>query len=401
MNITHLPTLTEVSQWVAAKKVDLVVQQFKSDHKARFEFYTLLHDYLSSPGQVSPIDFFGWYLNQLDKEMHKEPEIVRHWRRFSRTSNRPVLRTMLEDCRNKVRTVSADFAGAVTDWLPDDEGRILTVAITSDIREQLQTAMAICQEKISAAKLMSNAVSSNAILFIMMIIVHYVIYDFLYRSFITSPAIIEPDFAAERLSEIDKAFLIYHWFTLPTSWGLIALSAFGLYAGTRFLIRNWTTKFAHFREQYVDFLPPFSIAKLSTQYEIVMITNAFMKIGYGFYDAVAECKAGASPYAKKQIDKILDNKSEQAHKAFNTFYMGSFGNMLESRSENIPFEDALASLLPKLSEIRKEKFNRILSLTLLLTVKPLLIGSAIVAIMPIVMHMANIIQALSDSANAL
>lgn len=373
--------------------------EFRKKHALRLSFYELLMDYVSSAGKVNPTSFFFWYLVQLEKNGDKSSIVVSKFRQWTKSKSNGSMRFMLEDCASKLRGNPNLFLGDVLkDWVPEDELMILNIRTDSDISEQLGIVREMAQDKIDAAEMVSNAIKENRVMFFVLGTFHYILYDILYKSLITSPAITEPGYSGA-LTEIDKSFLVYDWFM---NYGNIALIfiIFALIAyGFNYSIKNWCERGVYWREVLFDFIPPYSLSKLTTQYNIIMKLSSYMKSGYGYFNALAQCKNGASKYAIYQIEQIEKRIALQPHQSINTYYMGEFGNLIEARGERADLQDAIETLVPKLKKMRRDKFNAILATTIGVTVKPLMWGSIVMALFPIVMYIIGVFSDIAKSAN--
>jgi hypothetical protein len=352
----------------------------KKKHKIRVRFYQLVKDYINSPGSESPNAFFDWYLEQLDRRIENKPEMIKVYYSLTGQKNEQSFRAFLVKCRDDL-AINPKFIDVLRDWLPRDELQIIDSTSSSDISDVLDIAIEMANDKQIASEQIKGAIFSNLPLILIGGFFHWFIYEFVYRSFVI------PGFADtknwEDMIMVEKNYVIYEWFMQSTSWITLALVFIGTYAFFSWSIRSWHIRLVHIRENYFDYLPPYSLSKINNQYGIIMIINNFMKSGKSFGDALEQAIDGASPYIRMQVEKIIGNSGAKANDAINTFYLGDYGSDIQERGNHIPLEQAMDSLLPAMKKIRKDKFDKTINITLMLTLKPAIYASFGLALIPL------------------
>lgn len=350
---------------------------FKSKHRNRMRFYELLIGYINSPDSSSPANFFDWYTERLDERMKTTPQWLSLWYKLTKSKSEGGFRAFLTDCSIRSNTESK-FVEILKPWIPSDEYRIIASSPTADITESLRTAIDISKEKEGTQKQVHGAFFSNIPIIGIGFFFHWVIYSFVYQSFIT------PGFENHKLWEdmtmLEQNFIRYEWIIANYLYLIVGLVA--IVYGLSWSIKNWSSRFVFLREHYIDYIPPYSLSKLNEQYNILMILSSFMKSGASFPDSLDKVKEGGSPYVQYQVDKIL-NTPKQAHIAINTLFLGDYGSDIRDRGNHISLELAITDLLPGIQESKREKFDRIVSITSMLSFKPVIYGSLGFAIVPL------------------
>ena len=186
---------------------------------------------------------------------------------------------------------------------------------------------------------------------------------------------------------LEKNFMRYDW--VIDNYLLIGATIVGISLFLSWSIKNWRNRCVFIREHYIDYLPPYSLAKINEQYNILMIMHSFMKSGKGFADSLEQVIEGASPYVRYQVQKIINNTTEQAHVAMNTFYLGEYGSDVRDRANHISLDKAIGDLLPAIKASKIERFDRIIKITMMLSFKPVIYGSLGAAIVPLFISIFN------------
>lgn len=350
----------------------------KKKHVNRKRFYTLLYGYINSSGDKKPADFFDWYIERLDEKMKLAPQWLAIWYKITKSKNEAGLRSFLNDCSQR-SLYEPDFFKVIQPWLPEDEHRIIASSTLSDLSEVLEMAIAMSEDKQAIQKQIHSAVFSNFPIIGMGLFFHYFIFSFIYEAFITPG--FQDSKTPEKYSMLEQNFIIYEWIIENYIFVGIGIAAFIFFLG--WSVKNWSKRGMFFREHYIDYIPPYSLSKLNEQYTTLMLLSNFIKSGKSFGDSLEEVKKGASPYLAYQLDKIIGNASVQAHLAINTRYLGSLGSDVSDRATNESLETAIDSLLPSMKEENSTKFNRIISMTMMLSFKPLIYGSLALSIVPV------------------
>lgn len=351
---------------------------FKKKHQKRKKFYSLLHGYINSPGKKNPADFFDWYIERLDERMKTESQFSRAYYKVSKSKNEPGFRSFLNDCASRSYE-NNDFMSIIKPWIPEDEYRIISSSTLSNISEVLELAMGMCDEKEGTQKQVHGAFFSNIPTIFIGVFFHWIIFSFIYESFVT------PGFSDgkqwEELSMLEQNYLRYEW--VISNYMYVLGGIFAVIMFLSWSIKNWTKNGVFIRENYIDFFPPYSLVKLNNQYSTFMLLANFMRSGKSFSESLELVKEGATPYVQYQVDKILDNSTVQAHVAINTLYFGEYGCDIRDRANNISLEKAISDLLPGMLESKTSKFDRIVKVSTAVSFKPLIYGSLAAGIVPL------------------
>lgn len=370
---------------------------FKTDVKRRLRYYQLLRDYINSPGSTTAEAFFSWYPEQLDKRAEAGPVIAKTFRRITKSKSDASFRVFLAD--GALRHESGEgLTSILQDWIPDDELRVLLASSSSDITNSLDVLIDICQDKINNAKQITDAISSNTPLILIAFLLHWILYSMLYTSFV-SPSIVEDTRPFSEFSLLEQRYIQYHWISqiqnaLLASGILVIILLFFNWS-----VKNWSERGVRLREEFFDFLPPYSLSKINQQYQVLMVVNNFFEAGSSFSEALTQAKKGSSPYVSYQIDKILANSSTKANEAINTLFFGELGSIIRERGEHVPLQQAIKALVPTMRAMKKEKFDRAIKWSTLITIKPIIYLSFAYAIFPIVMYFVEIMTTMQDQLN--
>lgn len=373
------------------------INNFKTDVTRRLRYYQLLRDYINSPGSTTAEAFFSWYPEQLDKRAEAGPIIAKTFRRITNSKSDASFRVFLEDGASRHES-GEGLTSILQDWVPDDELRVLLASSSSDITSSLDVLIDICQDKINNAKQVADAIKSNLPLILIAFILHWILYSMLYTSFV-SPSIVEEQKPFSEFSLLEQRYIQYHWISqiknaLMASFALALIILFFNWS-----VKNWSQRGVRIREEFFDFLPPYSLSKINQQYQVLMVINNFFEAGSSFSEALTQAKKGSSPYVSYQIDKILANSSTKANEAINTLFFGELGSIIRERGEHVPLQQAIKALVPTMRKMKKEKFDRAISLSTMLTIKPIIYLSFAYAIFPIIMYFVEIMTSMQDQLN--
>lgn len=366
---------------------------FKSDTKRRLRYYSLLRDYINSPSATTAESFFSWYPNQLDMRVEKGPFLARKYFELTKQKNESALRGLMQDGWSR-HDSGEGLNSILKDWIPDDEHRVLSASSSSDITESLDIIIDMCNDKINNSKQITGAIKSNIPIILISTMLHYIIFSMLYTSFV-SPMVFET--APSELTPIEQNYLTYHWLGQPVNIAIVIATIALIVVGFRWSISNWSKRAIVLREEFFDFIPPWSLSKINQQYQVLMIVNNFLESGASFMEALEQARKGSSPYVQRQIDKILSNSSTAPNKAINTLFFGEMGNIIRERGEHVNLSVAIKTLVPKLREMKKEKFDSTMSVITSYTIKPMIYLSLAWSLWPVVAHFASLLSGIQSA----
>lgn len=382
--MSWIDNILELKERLSSASQKMQVNTFKTKHMMRRRFYTLLLDYINAPGVSSPADFFDWYIGRLDERMRLSPQWLKAFYGLTKAKNEPAYRSFMQYGSEKSRS-EPDFTKVLKEWLPDDEYRVLSSGTTADISGELRIVIEMCDEKQAIQQQFHNAIFANIITVMMGVAGHWILYSFIYQSFVT------PGFQKsktwDQMSMVEQNYMRYEW--VFNNYLLVIAIVFALSMFLKWSIKHWHKKAVFFREHYIDYIPPYSLSKVNEQYNILMLTSSFMRSGRSFAESLEMVREGSGPYIRRQIDKILNNSTEQSHIAINTFYMGDYGSDIRDRANYVPLGQSIESLLPGIKLSKTARFQRIVNVTLLLTFKPLVYGSLALSLVPLVMQILD------------
>lgn len=367
---------------------------FKTDLSRRMRYYKLLRDYINAPGSTTAEAFFTWYPEQLDLRMEKSPYLVRAFYRITKSKNEQAFRAFLDEGATR-HSGGEGLESILKDWVPDEENRVISASASSDITDALDAVIDMCEDKENNKKQVMDAIASNAILIFIALILHYIIFTALFVGFV-SPEIVNSPEPFSEMSMIQQRYIQYHWLSQPINLGMIGLFLFGIYQGLSLSVKHWHKRAVWLREEFFDFIPPWSLSKINQQYQILMVINNYFESGSSFQEALIQAKHGASPYVQYQIDKILSNSSMQANEAINIQFFGEMGNIVRERGSHVPLQQAIKSLVPTLRQIKKDKFDKTVKISTMLTIKPLIYGSFFYAIIPVIYYFIDLFAGLEN-----
>lgn len=377
-------------------EISIKVQRnnFKTDTSRRLRYYVLLRDYINSPGATTAESFFKWYPRQLDLRMEKAPAISRGFFKLTNGKNEVSMRTFLDEGASR-NDEGEGLVSILKDWIPDDELRVISASASSDITKALDVLIDMAQDKISNRKQITDAISANLPLIIITFILHYIIFTMLYTSFV-SPGLVET-LDHSKLTPIESNYLTYYWLTQPLNATLTLAVIGALIFGLSWSVKNWHKRAVVLREEFFDFLPPWSLSKINQQYQVLMVINNFFDSGSSFQDALFQARKGANPYVQRQIDKIISNSSIPANEAINILFFGEMGSIIRERGEHVPLQQAIKSLVPTLKKIKKDKFERSIKIMAMTTIKPMAYFSLAWALWPIILYFVDLLSGLQGS----
>ena len=125
-----------------------------------------------------------------------------------------------------------------------------------------------------------------------------------------------------------------------------------------------------------------------------------MKSGKKWLDALDDVRRLSNNYIQKQVDEIiLRSSSLPSHEALNTFYMGEMGDIIESRTSRDSLLTTLENTMGILEEKKAKTIENITTVLKRFLVIPLVWGSVALSLVPIALHIANMIQEAQAASN--
>jgi hypothetical protein len=345
--------------------------------KIRLRFYTILIDYLNSPGSKAPNDFFGWYQKMLDERMMVSPKWIQFLYQKLKMKNEAGFRAFLMDCEKRSGS-EANFVENIKAWIPDDEYRIISSTTSSNIQGVLEEAIRICREKIEMQEQINKAITYSIPTILIGLVFHAVFYSLLYESFIT-PGFEENKVWAD-MSDLEHNYMFYQWVIGNYIYLLATITAFCLYIS--WTIKHWHKKGRALRTDFFDLLPPYSLVKNNEQYSMLLIISSYLNSGKNFHESLKQAKKGASPYVCSHIDSVIESL-EAANIAINIPYLGDFGSQIKERGAHINLGLAIKDLMPSIKEEKNRRFNRTIYMLTTFTVKPIVYLSLAYSIYPL------------------
>ena len=305
-------------------------EQFKKKHKLRMRLYETLLDYMSTPGTTGDNGYFAWYTNQLDRRADKSPFMARVYFKARKIQNDQTFRNFLNHCIKRI-SLGDDMKVVLRDFMPDDEYNLYQSNTKSDQRPIIEALKVVCKDKMDTAKLVGSIISSNLFTIMFSVVVHIVIYNFLYKSLLPAEILYVEGVPDRELSPMESNY--YKYKTLTDFWYLFLSAVISLTILLKWSIKNWTNRLVTLREEFFDFLPPYSLNKVKIQYEIIMMLYYNLESGKKWLESLELIKRLSTPYAKHQIDKIIRRTpTSKPNEAINIFYMGAAGDHIDSRS---------------------------------------------------------------------
>jgi hypothetical protein len=373
-----LNSIVNIANTVSGLSEKLAKDAVRKKHVIRRRFYTLLIDYLQAPGNNSPSNFFSWYMERLDERMRMSPQWLDFYYKVTKQKNEASFRKFLQSCDDAAAS-EPNIINVIEPWLPDDEHRIIASSSSADITKVIKIALEMCEEKEQTQKQVRNALLSNFPIIGMGFFFHWILYSFVYTSFII------PGFADntpwEEMNLLEQNYVRYDW--ILNNYFYVIAAVVLVWMAFSWSIKNWNGTGVFIREHYIDYLPPYSLAKVNDQYNILLIISSFMRSGKSFPESLYQAKQGATPYIQYQVNKIIENDTVQAHVALNSFYLGMMGSDIRERANNVSLEKSISTQLPRMQEEKRERFNRIIGITMMLSFKPVIYLSLGASIVPL------------------
>jgi intein/homing endonuclease len=369
----------------------MLVESFQKKNHLRLRFYTALLDYIQSTDSQNTNTFFSWYLERIDKRDGKTAHIIRLIQKVTKKKSDGKFRSFLGHCvadNGKGR----DFATIIKPWLPLDEYQLLSANKSSDYSDVLGALIEIVKDKVDSGKLVTSAISSLAPTAIVIGIVHAVLAAVLYPSFITSSVIEGVPPSDREMTTLETRYMSY--LTLIDNPILIASAFVVFFSVIYWSVGNWSKRGLFIREQYFDFLPPYSLSKINNQYQISLLIYHYMHAGVKWINALQAIQKISTPYVKQVVDQVIQRSvKRKPGEALNIFFMGETGDMIEDRAAKKELTSALEKILPTLREKKNEAFQNTVDLTAKVIFKPIAWGSAVYFLAPVLMHIFSMMQA--------
>jgi len=365
-------------------------EQFKKKHPLRLRFYETLLDYMNSPNSNGDLGYFAWYTNQLDRRSNKSPFLARTYYAATKTKNDQTFRNFLDHCMRKV-ALGDDMKVILKEFMPDDEYNLYLSNSASDQKPIVIGLTTVCKDKIETSKMISSIISSNLFIIIFSGIVHTVLYNALYLSFLSGEIIYTDNVPDRALTPLEQNY--YRYVILIDYWYLFVGGIAGLSLFLKWSVKNWCKRGVQLREELFDFLPPFSINKVKIQYEIVMMMYYNLSSGKKWLESLELIKRLATPYAKYQIDRIIRRSpNHKPNEALNIFYMGAAGDYIDSRSAGRNFVEVLQESVVSLQVAKMIMIEGITNKIKKFVILPIVWGSIAFSAVPIFMHILSLAQ---------
>tara|TARA_R110001583_G_scaffold88876_7_gene230034 strand:+ start:2183 stop:3370 length:1188 start_codon:yes stop_codon:yes gene_type:complete len=371
-------------------------EKFRKKHQLRLRIYETLLDYMNTPGATGDNGYFSWYKNQLNRRADKSPYIARAYFKVRKIQNDQTFRDFLQHCMNRI-ALGDDMKAVLRDFMPDDEYNLYLSNTKSDQRPIMDALTVVCKDKIATSKLIGSIITSNLFIILFSVIVHVVVYNALYKALLPAEVLYLDAVPDRELTPMEwnyykyKLLIDYWYFFLG---GVVSFIVLLLWSN-----KNWSNRGVKLREELFDFLPPYSIRKLKTQYEIVMMLYYNLESGKKWLESLELIKKLSTPYAKYQIDKIIRRTpTHKPNEALNIFYMGAAGDYIDSRSAGLSFVDVLGESVISLQLAKMELIEGITNTIKKFIVLPLVWGGIALSTAPVIIHIISIAKEAQSAA---
>jgi hypothetical protein len=369
-------------------KLSNMKEGFLKKHDKRLRIYETMLDYMNASGVSGDLGYFSWYENQLDRRVNKSTVFQKLFYKITNTRNDQSFRNFLDYCIDKTSR-GESMKSVMKDFMPDDEYNLFTSNTSSDQRPVIKALENVCKDKITTSKLIVSIFTSNLFLLAFSAVVHVIFYATLYDSFLDAEILYGETVPDRPLTLMEENFYRYKF--IIDYWFIICAGVAGFTLGLRWAIKNWCKRGVDIREQFFDFLPPFSVNKITTQYQIVMMLYYNLSSGKKWLESLELIKRLSSPYAKHQIDKIIRRTpNSKPNEALNIFYMGEAGDYIDSRSAGKNFVEVLESSVITLQVKKMEMIEKITSVIKKFIVLPLVWGGIALSGVPVFVHILNL-----------
>lgn len=371
-------------------------EQFKKKHILRMRIYDTLLDYMNTPGTTGDNGYFAWYTNQLNRRAEKSPYAARLYFKARNINNDQTFRNFLNHCMKRT-SLGDDMKVVLKDFIPDDEYNLYLSNTKSDQRSIIEALKVVCKDKMETSKLIGSIIFSNLFIIIFSVVVHVVIYNFLYKALLPAEVLYIEGIPDRELTPMESNYYMYK--TLINYWHVFLATLISLILLLRWSIKNWTTRLIILREEFFDFLPPYSINKVKIQYEILMMLYYNLESGKKWLESLELIKRLSTPYAKHHIDKIIRRTpTNKPNEALNIFYMGAAGDYIDSRSAGRNFVEVLGESVISLQVAKMELIEGITSKIKTFVVIPLVWGGIALSAVPVFIHILSIAQNAQNAA---
>ena len=371
-------------------------EQFKKKHNLRMRVYDTLLDYMNTPGTKGDNGYFAWYTNQLNRRAEKSPYMARLYFKARKIKNDQTVRNFLDHCMKRM-ALGDDMKTVLKDFIPDDEYNLYLSNTKSDQRSIIEALKVVCKDKIETAKMIGSVISSNLFIIVFSVVVHVVIYNFLYKALLPSDVLYLEVIPDRELTPMESNYYIYK--ALINYWYVFLAGLISIIILLRWSIKNWTTRMIILREEFFDFLPPYSINKVKIQYEIIMMIYYNLDSGKKWLESLELIKRLSTPYAKHHIDKIIRRTpTNKPNEALNIFYMGAAGDYIDSRSAGRNFIEVLGESVISLQLAKMALIEGITSKIKKFVVIPLVWSGIGISAVPVFIHILSIAKSAQDAA---
>jgi hypothetical protein len=369
----------------------MLIDSFQKKNHLRLRFYTALLDYIQSTDSQNTNTFFSWYLERIDKRDGKTAHLMRLIQKVTKKKSDGKFRNFLGYCIADIGK-GRDFVTVIKPWLPLDEYQLLSANKNSDYSGVLEALIEIVKDKVDSGKLVTSALTAILPTFLVIGIVHAVLATVLYPSFITS-SVIDGIIPSDRdMTSLETRYLSY--LSIINNPILIVTVAIIFFAVIYWSVGNWSKRGLFLREQYFDFLPPYSLSKIKNQYQISLLIYHYMHAGVKWINALQAIQKISTPYVRQVLDQIIQRSiKRKPGEALNIFFMGETGDTIEDRAAKKDLTVALEKMLPSLREKKNSAFEGTVNLTAKIIFKPAAWGSAVYFLAPVLMHIFNMMQA--------
>jgi type II secretory pathway component PulF len=385
----------EVQGRLAKLKFSNLLQQFTKKHDRRLMIYNTILDFMNSSTNTSDIKYFAFHLQQIDRRATKSPFFMRRWLQLTKTKNEQVIRDFLGHCIERSRI--DEMKNILKPFMPLDEYSLYMSDDSSDQRPIIQSLIKMCEEKIETAKQLKAIVTGNAFIIFFACIIHYIAVSALYPSFLPAD-VLYGDRPTRELTVMENNWFIYQWIfnNIIMVAGVLGALAFSI----GYSMNNWHKRGISIRKEFLDFLPPYSIHKITGQYQIVLMTYFYLRSGKKWLDTLDAVRRLSPKYIQRQIDEIIMRSSSRpSEQALNTFYMGELGDIIESRVSRDSLEKTLEGTLSILQKRKLESIAKTTSRLKLYFVVPLVWGSVAYSLVPIAFHIGGMIAEAQAASN--
>jgi hypothetical protein len=370
-------------------------QNLTKKHKNRLTIYNTMLDFMNASANSSDISYFSWHLDQIERRSSKAPFLKRTFLGLLGKKNDQSTRDFLQYGMDRARI--EEMKDIMKNFMPLDEYSLYKSDDSSDQRPIIGSLIHMCEEKIKTSEQIRAIITSNLFIILFAFGIHYIAVNDLYPAFLPADVIYgdKPD---RELSALENNWYIYSW--ILDNWLLSIGSIGAVFIGIGVSMNKWYKRGVVLRKEFFDFLPPYSIHKITGQYQIILMIYFYLKSGKKWLDALDDVRRLSNNYIQKQVDEIiLRSSSLPSHEALNTFYMGEMGDIIESRTSRDSLLTTLENTMGILEEKKAKTIENITTVLKRFLVIPLVWGSVALSLVPIALHIANMIQEAQAASN--